>query len=225
MSSVAVIIDNSLLNEEHLCKICNDIIVDDPIIGLSCNPSKHIFCYTCILDWYKTLKKQTHYGNYSNLNMCPICMKHGGKLPICNNVEYINGIHKIKPVKKAPSGPIISAFSLCGTPLKSNSSKTCSLIGRYNGKCSIHKAMADKISITESNVGIPSILELVVDVNPPSPDLNICCNVPLKTRKGEKCKSYGKFNGRCGKHKNMSIEVVNDQINDQVNDQIDVIII
>ena len=64
MSSIAIIIDNSLKKEEHSCKICNDIIVDDTIIGLYCDPSKHIFCYTCILDWYKTLKKQTHYGNF-----------------------------------------------------------------------------------------------------------------------------------------------------------------
>jgi hypothetical protein len=201
MSSIALIIDKSLISEEHSCKICNDIIVDDTIIGLLCNPSKHIFCYTCILDWYKTLKKQTSYGNYSNMNMCPICMKNGGKLPICDNVEYINGIHKIKPIKKVP------VFPLCGTPLKSNPAKTCSLIGRYNGKCCTHKAMADKVSIVETDVSVKS----------PFLVLNIYCNAPLKSKKGEKCKSYGKFNGRCGRHKSIPIEVVDISINETDN--------
>lgn len=200
-NGLAVIIDNTLQKEEYSCNICNDIIVNDTIIGLFCNPSKHIFCYTCILDWYKTLKKQTHYSNYSNMNMCPLCMKYGGRLPVCNNEEYIKGIHNIKPLR-------------CGTPLASNPDKKCSLAGRYGGKCSKHKHtnLIEKSLNTSGQPVLDSKICVVIDSSIKSDDLKYC-SAPLKSKKGEICKNYGKYNGRCGIHKTIAIQIVNEPDN------------
>ncbi len=178
--------DPSDPSKKYCCNICDDIILNDTIIGLHCDPDKHIFCYQCILDWYYVLKKNTQYGNYQMVTMCPICKKNGGKLPICNNVIPVNGIHNMKRVKLPKSfKPVI----ICGTFLKSDPSKKCSMYGhdKYGGKCYRHKNQ----ELSEDNS------------NNNSEILNIhLCNAPLKTKKGHFCKSIGshKYAGRCGKH-------------------------
>ena len=93
MSAKFVKNDNSCL-----CNICAETIADDNAVGLKCNPTKHIFCYECILDWYKELNKNKNVNNYTIKNMCPICRKNGGLLPVHKKIKSIKGIHDIKEV-------------------------------------------------------------------------------------------------------------------------------
>jgi len=198
------------IKKEYICNICTENIVDDTIIGLKCDPEKHIFCYTCIFDWYMTLKKKhSNYGNYDILTMCPICRQNGGKLPVCNNETPIYGLH-ITSNKKSSS--YVKGI-LCGTPLKGNPYKTCCSRGqpKFNGKCGVHK---NTQSISESVVGTSvinsesNILESSTYTNSitnsNTPTLNLC-NAPLKTKIGKLCKAKGNplFNGKCGLHKDI----------------------
>jgi hypothetical protein len=232
MNHNAHIIDKNDSDKEYICNICSDNIVDDTIIGLNCDPDKHIFCYTCILDWYIILKKKhSNYGNYSILTMCPICRKNGGKLPVCNDVTPINNLHYIK--KNKYNG------ILCGTPLKSNPYKMCCSRGlsKFGGKCGIHKNMENSVlqnsilqnSILQNSVLQNSILQNSVlqdennkqvneindtsnssqslsDISSTTVTINLC-NTPLKTKFGKLCKSKGllKYGGKCGLHKNIQI--------------------
>lgn len=66
----------------YTCNICSEVIDDNKIIGLKCDPVKHIFCYDCIFAWYKQLNKKKKNNNYTITTMCPICRKNGGHLPI-----------------------------------------------------------------------------------------------------------------------------------------------
>lgn len=183
MSVNALIIEKSP-SEEYKCNICDDIVLNDTIIGLHCDPTKHIFCYQCILDWYTVLKKNTNYSNYQSLNMCPICKKNGGKLPICNNVTPIKGIHNMRTIKK-----IIT----CGSPLKSNPSKKCCSKGqdKYGGKCHIHKEIDNSI-LEPEKVALSSTPKIKKHL----------CNAPLITKIGQFCMATGshKYAGRCGRH-------------------------
>ena len=88
----AIFIDNN--DNEYKCNICSEIIENDKIIGLRCNPEKHIFCYDCIFDWYNELKINKKFDYSATLNMCPICRKNGGLLPLYNGSIYITGIHQ-----------------------------------------------------------------------------------------------------------------------------------
>ena len=85
-------------NKLYTCNICSENIKNDNIIGLKCNPTKHIFCYECILDWYKELNRNKNINNYNIKNMCPICRKNGGLLPINNNYKIIKNIHNMKEI-------------------------------------------------------------------------------------------------------------------------------
>lgn len=131
---------NATDNVNYVCNICTDIIIDNKIIGLSCNPEKHIFCYDCILDWYLQLNKKKKCGNYPISNMCPICRNHGGLLPILENYTPIKNIHNLKD-KKFKKEKIINPNKLpheCGVKLKTKEGY-CILPGKYDGFCGKHQ--------------------------------------------------------------------------------------
>jgi hypothetical protein len=81
------------VNNECLCNICSEKLEIGNSIGLKCD-TKHIFCYECILDWYKESNKNKNI--HTVRNMCPICRKNGGFLPVHKNFDLIKGIHSFK---------------------------------------------------------------------------------------------------------------------------------
>jgi hypothetical protein len=127
------------LNVKYQCNICSDEIETNKVIGLACNPYKHIFCYDCIYDWYKELKKKKYGGNYTMLNMCPICRKNGGLLPLVNNTPFIKGLHYISDSKKSEFD--IDDNKICGYKLCSKNG-FCQSKGNklFMGLCGKHKS-------------------------------------------------------------------------------------
>jgi len=160
MSAKFVKNDNSCL-----CNICAETIVSDNAIGLKCNPTKHIFCYECILDWYKELIKNKHSNNYTIKNMCPICRKTGGLLPVHAKFKNIKGIHDIKEentsvIIKTTKSSItdINPNKLpnkCGAKLKTKTGY-CEFIGKpiYGGFCGRHSncKVQQPIILTAENI-------------------------------------------------------------------------
>ena len=132
-----------------LCNICSDPISTDNAVALKCNPTKHIFCYECILDWYKELNKNKNTNNYNIKNMCPICRKNGGLLPVHKKFKVIKGIHDIKENENPINNEVIKINIVeinpdkksneCGAKLKTKD-KYCQYIGKsiYGGFCGIH---------------------------------------------------------------------------------------
>ena len=134
-------------NESYLCNICSDQIDDDKIIALKCDPKKHIFCYDCISEWYMELNQKKNKSSYFyTLNMCPICRKNGGLLPIYGEEQPIKNIHifpQIKKSNKALNVPKINPNKLaheCGAKF-STKNGYCIAMGKlqYNGFCGVHK--------------------------------------------------------------------------------------
>ena len=109
----------------YTCNICSEIIDDNKIIGLKCDPIKHIFCYDCIFSWYKQLNKKKKNSNYTITTMCPICRKNGGHLPIIDIQDK-----DINPDK---------LLYECGVKLLTKDGY-CTVIGKdiYNGFCGKH---------------------------------------------------------------------------------------
>ena len=183
MSSAKLIKNNC--DTKYTCNICTDEIEDDKIIGLNCNPLKHIFCYECILDWYKQIQisQKKYTVNYQIHNMCPICRKNGGLLPICLD-KKIKGIHNMKPV---------NPIKVCGCKL-STTTGFCKIIGneKYGGYCGKHKKMLikspKKKEITNTNTNV---------VTPNN------CGAKFKTKDGHCCSTGSSaYGGFCGLHKN-----------------------
>jgi len=193
-------------DNKFLCNICSEEIDKDEIIGLKCNPSKHIFCYDCILDWYKQVLKNTNYQNYSQKNMCPICRKNGGLLPSCDKYKFIKGIHYSK---------VNNIISLCNVQLKNGKGlckyKSCNTDG--NSFCKLHKNLLNTTPIIDNNIplinnNIPLInntlevnnIPLIDNILNPSKLPNEC-GIKLKNGKGY-CTASGKkmYNGLCGRH-------------------------
>lgn len=164
----------------YTCNICSDVIDDNKIVGLKCDPTKHIFCYECIFSWYKQLKKKSKNNNYMITTMCPICRKNGGHLPI---IEVNN--QDINPNKQ---------FYECGIKLSSKDGY-CTIMGKdiYNGFCGKHYIkLLDKGQCDCENQ------ETITTTHQ--------CGVKLKQKNGF-CKLIGKdiYNGFCGIHKNTTI--------------------
>ena len=191
-------------NNEYKCNICSDNIEKDRIIGLKCNPQKHIFCYDCIFDWYKVLKKKHGSANYSTLNMCPMCRKNGGLLPTCDGYDIIKNIHDLKSVKTKvvsvnDSNNLLNPNKLeheCGFKLL-NGNGYCKLVGRYEGLCGKHiskKDLLPKENISVSTEKDNSSKE-TLDINPQK--LEDECGMKFKSKSGYckmKCKEeYGGF--------------------------------
>ena len=164
MSAKFVKNDNSCL-----CNICAETIVSNNAIGLKCNPTKHIFCYECISDWYTELIKNKHSNNYSIKNMCPICRKNGGLLPIHPKFKSIKGIHDIKevvtPAINETSKSTISNINpdklpyQCGAKLKTKTGY-CESTGKpiYGGFCGRHaNCYVQKTAPTNTPTTIPII--------------------------------------------------------------------
>ena len=187
----AIFIKNN--NTKYICNICSEQIDNDKIIGLKCNPSKHIFCYNCILDWYKQVSKKnnTNFHNYTQKNMCPICRKNGGLLPSCKDTKFIKGIHYInKEINKEIK------LNICNAKLKNGKGfckyKSCNIDG--NTFCRLHKDLWNVIPSTDI---IPSTEIPLLNPNKLSCD----CGMKLKNGNGY-CKVKGKeiYNGLCGRH-------------------------
>ena len=151
----AVFINTNKNNEiKYLCNICLNEL-DEKGIGLKCNPTKHTFCYECILDWYSEVKNKKYSGNYTILCMCPICRQDGGKLPLLNeNEEPIKGIHYIKKVvipKDKCGAKLVSKNATC----KNNAKKEC------NGLCALHFKIQQKELNKNNDANIdPNIIVL-----------------------------------------------------------------
>ena len=137
-------------DNSFLCNICSENIEVNNAIGLKCNPTKHIFCYECILDWYKELNKNRNTHNYSIRNMCPICRKNGGSLPINEKFKTIKGIHDIKKDEEIIH---IKLPHECGAKLKTKDGY-CKSTGRqcYNGFCGKHSTagIVGKVSTVDT---------------------------------------------------------------------------
>lgn len=112
---------------EKYCNICTENIENDKLVTLACNPN-HYFCYTCIFDWYNTIKH--NYGfSFGNMNdnkqcTCPICKKDGNVLPLLPpHTNPIIGIH----VKGAPSfvGSTLYGFGGAGVAGSKCQHKDC----------------------------------------------------------------------------------------------------
>lgn len=184
-------------NNEYKCNICSDNIEEDKIIGLKCNPQKHIFCYDCIFDWFKVLKKKHGSAYYSTLNMCPICRKNGGLLPTCDGYDVIKNIHDLKSVKTkvVPINPKKLQHE-CGFKLL-NGNGYCKLVGRYEGLCGKHISKKDLLPKENSSIITEkeTISKEILDINPEK--LEHECGMKFKTKNvycKMKCKEeYGGF--------------------------------
>ena len=184
-------------NNEYKCNICSDNIEEDKIIGLKCNPQKHIFCYDCIFDWFKVLKKKHGSAYYSTLNMCPICRKNGGLLPTCDGYDVIKNIHDLKSVKTkvVPINPKKLQHE-CGFKLL-NGNGYCKLVGRYEGLCGKHISKKDLLPKENSSIITEkeTISKEILDINPEK--LEDECGMKFKTKNvycKMKCKEeYGGF--------------------------------
>jgi len=172
MSAKFVKNDNSCL-----CNICAETIVSDNAIGLKCNPTKHIFCYECILDWYKELIKNKNSNNYSIKNMCPICRKSGGLLPVYDKFISIKGIHDIKEVIKPVITSKLNTLNIvtnipnidpnkqphkCGAKLKTKTGY-CEFVGKpiYGGFCGKHSNF--NVQVTSENITQDIIQDITQD--------------------------------------------------------------
>jgi hypothetical protein len=199
----AKFISNNDNNDTYKCNICSDIIENDKIIALGCDPSKHIFCYDCIFDWYKELKinKKSEYNCIST--MCPICRKNGGLLPMHNNYSFMQGIHIYNNLN--------NLTGICGAKF---STKTgyCKKIGKpcYGGFCVTHiKCKIEDKYVDESDVMLSSVASVAsiasMDSSASLTSLNITssniCGFKYKTKNGY-CGYAGKskYGGLCGLH-------------------------
>ncbi len=220
-------------NNQYICNICTEDIDKDKIIGLKCNPKKHIFCYDCIFDWFKILKnKKNNFGNYSISNMCPICRKSGGLLPICDGYDIIKNIHNIEAnkLKKASdnnSKNLINPNKLeheCGFKLLTGNGY-CKLLGKYEGLCGKHISKKDLIPKTTINTALNTSLNtsintplntqittpinITIDVNPDK--LEHECGMKLKSKDGYcKLKCKEEYGGFCHIHRKMNVILNND---------------
>ena len=143
--------------KEYICNICNDNISEN-IIGLKCNPHKHIFCHDCILDWFKEIKNKKHTGNYPTNNMCPVCRKNGGFLPCLENAIPIKGIHAeyVDPLKKIQitQKPEIKICGASYTKLKETIICQCAGKPQYGGFCGRHKKFSTTIQDNVNSIVI-----------------------------------------------------------------------
>lgn len=151
-------------DDSCLCNICSETIELNDTIGLKCNPKKHIFCYECILDWYVQSNKNTSLGNYNMRNMCPICRKSGGLLPVHTKFKSIKGIHDFKEnvnslINETSKLNILDINpsklpKTCGAKLKTKTGY-CVNIGKqiYGGFCGIHsKCNVQQTAITTDGI-------------------------------------------------------------------------
>jgi hypothetical protein len=166
---------------KHLCNICSDQIETDKVIALKCDPKKHIFCYDCIFEWYYQLNKKKNTSNYPTVNICPICRKKGGLLPVYGNKKPIKNIN----IMNNQNQNIL--INICGAKLKTKNGAVCNKIGKteYSGLCGIHKNVFNSVCHE-------------ININPNK--LMNECGIKLKTKEGF-CHLKGNFNGLCGKHK------------------------
>ena len=137
--------DDEYLLKKYTCGICSDLIPNGEIIALKCNPSKHIYCYDCISDWYKEIKNKKHTGNYTTVNICPICRKNGGFLPCLKNDNFIKGIHIFNNIDVE--------IKLCNAKLKTKEG-FCTAKGnpKYGGLCGIHRVKDKALAINNNNI-------------------------------------------------------------------------
>ena len=192
-------------NDNCKCNICSDIIENDKIIALGCDPSKHIFCYDCILDWYKELKinKKSEYNCIST--MCPICRKNGGLLPMHDNYPFMQGIHLYNNLNHLNG--------ICGAKF---STKTgyCKKIGKpcYGGFCVTHIKCKPEDKYVDMMTSVSSVASIASVASVASIDTTISqtslfftasniCGFKYKTKNGY-CGYAGKtkYGGLCGLH-------------------------
>jgi len=126
-----------------LCPLCENILNNDNIVRLSCDPERHYFCYDCIEKWYLTIKYNKNIKAEYNKRECPICRKSNDLLPLLNGRKYERHVHN-----KTSSFDV-----LCNHILKDGVAK-CTNNGKkiYGGYCGIHKnSYKEKKAIEENN--------------------------------------------------------------------------
>ena len=79
--------NNIDVDVDDICGICHDNHINK--IKLKCN---HIYCFSCIKDWYIVLEKEKHLYNYKSRE-CPYCNKQGDFLQLDINEIPIKNIH------------------------------------------------------------------------------------------------------------------------------------
>lgn len=94
---------NQISLSDKYCNICTENIESDKLVTLACNPN-HYFCYTCIFDWFDSIKNGFSYDNKQCT--CPICKKDGGVLPVLPpHTKPIVGVHVIGKTPLLNKGP------------------------------------------------------------------------------------------------------------------------
>ena len=216
-------------NKEYKCNICSDNIDEDKIIGLKCNPQKHIFCYDCIFDWFKVLKKKHGSAYYSTLNMCPICRKNGGLLPTCEGYDVIKNIHDLKMVKTKvvsvndSKNLLLNPNKLeheCGFKLL-NGNGYCISVGRYEGLCGKHISKKDLLPKDNSSVITEkeTITKETLDINPEK--LEHECGMKFKTKNVYcKLKCKEEYGGFCYIHRKTKASLKNNSSSNNDNNNI-----
>lgn len=127
---------NNISLSDKYCNICTENIESNRLVTLACNPN-HYFCYTCIFDWYNTIKH--NYGSFHMIDnkqcTCPICKKDGDVLPLLPpHTNLIIGIH----IKGAPSFGGFTLYGFNGTGVAGSKCdhKDCNNQYSYMNVCS-----------------------------------------------------------------------------------------
>lgn len=215
---------------KHICNICSDEIEEDKVIGLKCDPQKHTFCYTCIVNWYLQVNMSS-INNYPIKNMCPICRKNGGLIPVYKDDKPLKNIHYTSSYIKEKL-IIINPNKLaheCGIKFFT-SNNFCKSIGNsdFSGFCKKHMKYHElyvQTQLTNSNESqtdnttnnnitdniISNTMDNTIDNTIGNTSDNILinpnklqheCGIKFKSKPGY-CISIGKqlYGGYCGIHK------------------------
>ncbi len=149
-----------------MCNICMELIENDKIVRLKCNPDKHFFCKSCIVNWFKEVQKNKCNSNEYKCRMCPMCRGDGGYLKLGENDKFIKGIFEKEKVKKENNNN--ENIGNCIHKLKGD--KNCSRKGsnKYNGYCGQHYFMLMKKGKINNNSNSQNTTNTINTQNTPN---------------------------------------------------------
>lgn len=241
LSFALFIIDNN----KHVCNICSEEIEKDKVIGLKCDPKKHVFCYDCIISWYIQVNSSS-INNYPIKNMCPVCRKNGGLIPVykddkpLKNINYTSSYIKNNLIIMNPDKLPFE----CGIKFMT-SNNFCKLKGNqdFSGFCKKHMKFhelyvqhqllnntSDSLNNT-NNTNNSIIIPVTTQVNENNTEtmtetdllinpnkLPHQCGIKYKSKQGY-CLSLGKqlYGGYCGIHKINNLTINNNNIDLNIN--------